>query len=278
MQLLKNALTANAIFSGISGISLIVFSKSFAKLFMVASNTVFWIVGIVLIYFAITIIVEIFKTRSLAILFIIVQDILWVVGSMILVLTNPFSISITGNTIIAIIALIVMLFAILQGLGLSRIDEVDNKTKMKRLSFKKKFNANKADVWEIVSDTGNIDKYASNVDKSQIVSGSGKGMVRSCSHGKKQWTETCSLWDEGNKISYIINTQAPDYPFPLSYLKGTWQVKELSANKTELLMHFDLIFNRNIQRVFLYPLLKTNFNKIANELLENWETAILKLK
>ncbi|WP_430967475.1 SRPBCC family protein [Spongiimicrobium sp. 2-473A-2-J] len=273
MNKLQNTLLANAIFSGMSGIGLLLFHKEIADIFSVNSSTTFWIVGIALIYFASTITYEIFKQRPIPILFIIIQDILWVIGSIILLVSQPFGISITGNYIIAAIALIVFFMAIAQSKALSKVDTIDADGK-KRLRFKTIFNANGTKVWKVISDVGNVYKVAPNIDDSSIVSGNGEGMIRSCSHGKDSWTETCSLWKEEEAISFVVHTDKPDYPYPLSFLQGAWYIKEIDSNNTEVEMIFDLKFKNKLQNLFVYPLMKFKFGKSFNVLLDNWKAII----
>ena len=119
MNKLQKALKVNALFSSVSGLLLILLNTFLAELFNTENTTVFWVVGIVLLYFATTIWYEIKKQRKLAVQWIIIQDLLWVVGSLILIVFNPFSISLIGNVIIILIALIVLFMAVNQYNSLS---------------------------------------------------------------------------------------------------------------------------------------------------------------
>lgn len=114
MNELQKALKYNAIFSSMSGLIMILFNNQIAELFGTSNNSVFWIVGLILIYFTITIWYEIRKQRKIAVLWIIIQDFLWVMGSIILILLNPFNITSLGNLIIGIIASIVLLMGLNQ--------------------------------------------------------------------------------------------------------------------------------------------------------------------
>lgn len=122
MYQLQKTLQTNAIFSGISGMTLIFFHQRIAHLFEAKDNTVFWVVGLVLVFFASTILYEIRKQRSLAILWIITQDFLWVICSMLFLVFNPFLISQAGLIIIGIVALIVLYMGINQAIALGKID------------------------------------------------------------------------------------------------------------------------------------------------------------
>ena len=120
MNKLQKALKNNALFSSTSGILMILLNNQLAHLFDTTNNSVFWIVGLILIYFAITIWYEIKKQRRLAILWIIIQDYAWVLGSIILLIFNPFHVTQTGNIIIGIIAFIVLLLGIAQMIALQK--------------------------------------------------------------------------------------------------------------------------------------------------------------
>ena len=119
MNKLQKALRVNAIFSSLSGTILIFLNQHIADLFGTTNTKVFWIVGLVLIYFAITIAYEIIKQRKLAVLWIIIQDFTWVIASVVLMLLNPFQITQIGNLIIGIIAAIVFFMGINQMLALN---------------------------------------------------------------------------------------------------------------------------------------------------------------
>ncbi|MDF4203272.1 hypothetical protein PXD56_09920 [Maribacter sp. SA7] len=120
MNHLQNSLKINAIFSSISGAIMILSHKSLAKLFGTDNNTVFWVTGVILIYFSLTIWYEIGKQRKLAVIWIIVQDYTWVLGSLVLILLNPFAITPIGNWIIGAIALIVLFMGVNQTIALKK--------------------------------------------------------------------------------------------------------------------------------------------------------------
>lgn len=118
MNKLQKALRLNAMFSGISGVLLTILYNRIATLFGIENTSVFWIVGIVLIYFSITIWYEIFKQRKLAVQWIIIQDFVWVLGSVFLLVYDPFKITYYGNMSIATIAVVVLFMGINQFVAL----------------------------------------------------------------------------------------------------------------------------------------------------------------
>lgn len=275
MNRLQKSLRLNAIFSGISGIILIALNEQLANLFETTNTMVFTVIGIALLFFACTIIYEIIKQRPVAVLWIIIQDFLWVAGSIVLVTINPFEISKAGNSVIAIIAFVVFFMGKNQTKALAQVDSSNNK-KSKHFKYERLIKADKQSVWKAIADVANYDKIAPNIDAVKIISGEGRGMIRSCSHGKDSWTETCSMWIEEKAYSFEVNTSSPDYPYPFKFLKGTWEVQEIDSITARIVMLFDFQYKRNFQNWLLHPLLKGKFTKVANELLDNWQKILEK--
>ncbi len=273
MNQLQKTLRINALFSSVSGILLVAGNKYIAHLFDTSNTAVFWAIGAALIFFSAIIIFEIRRQNLLGILAIIIQDFIWVLGSIILLITQPFAISSTGNTMIAIVAVVVLLIGINQAKALASTDTNQEKG-VKQLSFERIIKASKTNVWEVISDVSNYHQVAPNIDEVQIVSGKGQGMVRSCSHGKDSWTETCSLWVEEKEYAFEVQTSASDYPYPFKYLKGNWQVEEIDMSRTKVVMLFEFQYKKKFQNWLLHPILKGKFSKTAEELIDNWQKQI----
>jgi len=273
MNSLQKHLTANAVFSTLCGIIVLVFQEKVEQIFNVEPSNFFLVLGTLLILFALSIVVEIKKQRAIPILWITIQDMLWVIGSVILMVWNPFNISIEGNIIIGIVAFFVLLFGFGQARGLSRIDEGANRGE-KVFQFERKVKGTRSQVWDVISDVANYHQVAPNIDGSEIISGEKQGMVRSCSHGKDSWTETCTLWEEEKQYSFMVDTTAPDYPYPLKSLKGTWIVDELTANESKISMVFEFEYKKDIQNILVHPFMKYKFTKVCKELLDNWRKLI----
>jgi hypothetical protein len=120
-SLLRNALTANAIFSGISGIMLLVASKQFAGLLGLTSPSNLIGLGVSLIIYAAALTALARRpTINLIQAFVAVcLDAAWVVGSGALILSGVLSHS--GNWLVALVADIVLVFAIIQFYGVRKM-------------------------------------------------------------------------------------------------------------------------------------------------------------
>ena len=270
MNSLQRALFYNAAFSATSGLLLIFFHQSLAGMFQVNESKAFWIVGVALLYFTTTLLLEMKKQRALAVLWIIMQDILWVIGSLLIIMLDLFSISQEGHYLIAAVALIVLVMAINQSRQLMKVDE-ETKEGVKIWRFTQDVNTPKEVVWETISDISNYHEVAPNIDQVKIISGSEEGLVRACSHGDDSWTETCTLWDEGKRYSFEVDTTPKDYPYPFKYLKGSWEVEALSPARSRIMMIFEFRYKQPYQKLLVHPLLTPRFKKIAKDLLENWQ-------
>ncbi|MCH2226038.1 MAG: SRPBCC family protein [Crocinitomicaceae bacterium] len=270
MSTLQLALLGNGIFSLSSAILIIIFKNKVANWFGLEKSIAFLIIGLCLFYFSYSIFKELKNPNPEAVFYIIVQDLIWVVASVLILTIKPFGISALGNQIIAGVAFVVLFFGIGQSVGLAQTDNVDDKG-MKRLNFERVVNATKVETWKAISDVSNYHKVAPNIDDVEIISGEGEGMVRSCSHKSDSWTEVCTQWTEEEQYSFRVNTEAEDYPYPLKYLKGTWKVEEISKDSTKIIMEFEFAYKRKIYNLLIHPFMKSKFNKICKELLDNWQ-------
>ncbi|MEL6484876.1 MAG: SRPBCC family protein, partial [Bacteroidota bacterium] len=208
-----------------------------------------------------------------SVVFIIAQDLIWVLASIVILWTKPFSISLLGNQIITLVALIVLIFGIGQSIGVSQTDSV-GESGHKQLRFERTITASKEKVWKVVADVANYHQVAPNIDSVEILSGQGKGMVRRCSHKTDHWTEVATLWEEGEQYVFEVDTEAADYPYPLKQLQGTWKVEKVSQQQTRVVMIFEFTYTRKIHSLVLHPFMKTQFNSVCETLLDNWQTEL----
>jgi hypothetical protein len=121
--MLRKALLGNALFSTISGLIILFANKWVLGLLGFANSISLVILGAALIGYAAMLVINARKQKIktsdawMAVL----MDLAWVVGSYVLVFSLPFRA--TGKWIIAGVAEVVLLFAILQFLGLRRMQK-----------------------------------------------------------------------------------------------------------------------------------------------------------
>ena len=121
--LLKNALFGNSAFSFISGLAAVLFSKAIANFLGLSASWIILALGIGLILYGIEIYVAAKAEpvhKGIA-TFAIYADLAWVLGSAMLIFANLVDFTTAGKWAIAIVADIVLVFAILQFVGLRRL-------------------------------------------------------------------------------------------------------------------------------------------------------------
>ena len=122
-SLLKNTLFGNSAFSFISGIAFLLFSKAIAGFLGLSASWIILALGVGLIVYGIEIYLaaraESVNTGIAK--FAVYADLAWVLGSAVLIFANLVPFTTAGKWAIAIIADIVLIFAILQYVGLRRL-------------------------------------------------------------------------------------------------------------------------------------------------------------
>jgi hypothetical protein len=120
--LLRNTLLANAIFSLLCGLDALLLNRFFMNLFGINNPYVFPVLGVGLLLFCGMVFAEArrkeVKPRSIKA--IIGQDVGWVVGSILIIITNVFSFSTAGLWLTAGVAGVVAVFAGLQYRGMKQ--------------------------------------------------------------------------------------------------------------------------------------------------------------
>ena len=120
-QLLRRALLANASFSTLSGLVLVFAQRGVVRLLGLPETINLIALGISLLVFA-AILMLFARKKPIKLLdawIAVILDAVWVIGSYPLLFVVPFSTS--GKWVVGIVAEVVMVFALLQWLGIRRI-------------------------------------------------------------------------------------------------------------------------------------------------------------
>jgi len=126
MKILRYSLRFNSLFSLTTGLALAVQSGKIAQLLDIQEIWPFTVLGISLILFSMAVY---YVSRqkpiiSLPVLIIIVLDMIWVLASIPLIIVNPFEITQIGNILVGVVAVIVFIAALIQSIGLSKVDKL----------------------------------------------------------------------------------------------------------------------------------------------------------
>lgn len=119
--LLKNALTGNAVFSVVSGVAILFANRWLVKFLGLPDRASLVILGFSLIMYAAVLWLNLRrpKIKITDAWVAVILDTVWVVASYTLILVVPFSVG--GKWAVAVVAEVVLAFAIWQWLGIRRV-------------------------------------------------------------------------------------------------------------------------------------------------------------
>ncbi|NOH13019.1 MAG: SRPBCC family protein [Chloroflexi bacterium] len=131
-------------------------------------------------------------------------------------------------------------------------------------------------AWAVIADMeGYADITADGVSKVEVLEGEGEGMLRRCYNQRgESWTETCPVWEEGHQFRFVVHTDAPDYPYPLSHVEGLWSV-EATPQGTLIKARFDYAMKNKLFGWLLAWLARGNAISDTQYLLDQWEAKAL---
>jgi hypothetical protein len=125
---LKKALTGNAVFSVVSGLAILFANRWLVKFLGLPEKVSLATLGVSLIGYAALLWLNTHrpKIKIIDAWVAVSMDVIWVVGSYALILAVPFSVG--GKWLVALVAELVLAFAILQWLGIRRIRKSERYT------------------------------------------------------------------------------------------------------------------------------------------------------
>ncbi len=233
---LRNALRLNASFSLVSGIAMVAGAEWLVTILGLDSDRAWTlrVIGLGLLVFAGYLLFESAAPRKRLLtsaILISIADAVWVLGSLVLVLFNTFSPA--GVVIVGAVALVVANFAVMQLRARRRCKEVSvndvansESPPTEAAHFTGKVRVDPVKLWPVMIDHGLYGRLAANLGSVTAVAPNGPGLVRECSDTNGgSWSETCTLWDPGKRFAVNVETTAPDYPYALQLMQGTWGVE-----------------------------------------------------
>ena len=121
--LLRKALMGNALFSTLSGLTILFAQGWVLRILGLPSSVNLLLLGAGLIVFAVTLIINARKqqVKKSDAWIAVCMDLAWVLGSYVLIFIVPFSTA--GKWVVGVVAELVLFFAVLQFLGIRRIQK-----------------------------------------------------------------------------------------------------------------------------------------------------------
>jgi ribosome-associated toxin RatA of RatAB toxin-antitoxin module len=144
------------------------------------------------------------------------------------------------------------------------------------LEASRAINAPAEEVWKAISDVGAYANVTKSLSRSEILSGEGLGMRRRChDQGGRSWEETCTLWEEGSRYRFEVDTAS--YPLRLRLLlrslEGTWAIEPIDR-RSKVSMRFDADFRLGPLGRALGRLMRRSAKAECEHILAQWQLSV----
>lgn len=243
--LLRAALVGNAGFSTICGIVMLGLPATVSHWLGIEKPLVPQLIGAGLLFFAADLIHQATRRRmaSWRGLLSCLADFGWVLGTVILLLAFPQTLSSQGTMIVLAVASVVLAFGVLQLIGVDRLHRSPGGS-LYRHCILVGVNASADTMWESVSQIGEIARHMPTLKSSKIRDGASpeSGCVRECEdRSGKRWAEQCTVFDpeaRGFDVEFLCDE--PGFPFPASEMRGGWRVVSEGQSSCEVMVWWEL--------------------------------------
>lgn len=214
-------------------------------------------------------------SRPLALLA-IAMEVLWVAGSAALLFVYPESLTPLGYWAVAVTALLAADFVLLQGFGLWQLYQGRAAIALRRegrdlhIHAARLVDAAPEVVWRVMADQEGYADVADNIGKVEVLEGSGLGMIRQCCDtAGRSWRERCTFWEDGRAFTFVVDTEAADYPYPLEYLQGRWSMTPV-GDLVSVEMDFIVRPRSGLMNGLVFRMLLGVLLPVCDRLLANW--------
>jgi len=236
---LRFALLSNATFSTACAVAAFTSASSLGAHFAGAPSLVFQILAGGLVVFAASLVWQATRPNPplFAVAMTIVQDALWVVGSVILATTVGGRFSELGLALFIGVGVVVAVLGAAQAWGLARLVREPDRSldTTHRYELFADVDVPADDLWPVVSDLGAIHRFSASLVSSEQVGASGPGARRTCRNAAGAcWSEEVVAWDEGRSLRLRFVSDEADFPFPMHPMIGGWRLDSLGPAQTRV--------------------------------------------
>lgn len=232
---LRTALLSNALFSTLSGLAFIIFSRSIAELIGIDIPVIYQIIGVGLLGFASFVAWTGTRERIDTFLsaLISIADFAWVAGTLVLILLTFGALQPAGILTRLAIAGVVLFFGLRQLQGISSLYAVSGKPRTHSLCVTVDTPASPDEIWPIIADLPSIRLYSLNLTEVILRDDADPGVdaVRQCTDvNGKTWGEHCKRYDEqARQVEFEFLADEPGFPYPFNTMLGGWNVEPNGA-------------------------------------------------
>ncbi|MBK4728452.1 SRPBCC family protein [Oxynema sp. CENA135] len=255
---LRTALLANAVFSAVCGLLMLVEPVFVEKLLGIQAGLLLRSLGFGLLLFAVDLVCQATRPRlaTWRALYASVADVLWVISSVVGLLLFSDWLSPMGVGVVAIVAGVVLALGCWQIWGIDRAHRAKNPA-LYRHCLIVGTEAPAAALWDAIARMGDIQNYMPSLVSSEILEGKspGVGVLRRCTDKSGRcWREKCIEFEPGQSLTMRFVAEAPDFPFPASTMLGGWKVMSVGTG-SEVMVWWELAPKPRFLAPILLPIL-----------------------
>jgi len=227
-QSLRIALAGNAAFSLSCAMVLLARPELVASWLGLEATLLLRAIGVGLTAFAADLLHQATRPRLLTwrALYSSFADLLWVMGTLLVLLAFPNLLSATGVALVLAVAAVVLVFGAWQFWGIGRAHRGPNGSSY-RHCIAVGVDVPAQAMWNVISRLGEIQRYMPSLRSSEILGDRppGVGAVRMCEdQAGNRWGEECTRFEAGRSFDVRFLAEAPDFPFPATSMLGGWEV------------------------------------------------------
>jgi len=232
---LRAALRANTVFSVLCGVAMVAGGWSAAAPWGLGPAALLPALGLVVALFGVLVarlaVAPALPLRRWATV-VVAADLGWVLGSIALLLL--VDVALPGAVAVAAVAAAVAALAGWQLAGVATVRGDDPLADVEIIETASRVNAAPEQVWPLLIDHDLYGRLAPSLSMVEVISEPDRPLRRRCTDTRgRGWEESCTLWDEGRRFAVEVDTT--DYPYPLSMMRGLWQVDPHPTGSTVIM-------------------------------------------
>lgn len=279
-SVLETALRANGCFSMLSGAAMAAMPEQVARLIGLHEAWILWWIGILLLgYAGFLVWVASLRRPELLAMIASLGDFSWTAATIALGIFVPALFSPLGWGVVGTVAAIVLVFGLLQAVGIDRSYRHPESSRREwlRICLEFQLDVDSLAVWKILRDAGEIHRYSSSLQSSRIVetASDARTSVRECQDRQGRcWRETLVTDQEELRLEAVFLADRPGFPFPFRNMEGGWQVHP-EAPGCRLQVWWDVIPRRRWAAFLTMPLLSFLLPRQFAQVVANMRAAAL---
>lgn len=204
-----------------------------------------------------------------------IADLAWTAASLLTIALGWFAAA--GNVAVALTSAPVCALGVRQlvlwrrlrlparfGLG-----DIDEQPPIELFHFEVEVPVASATAWDVITDHRLYGRLAPNLSSAHVDGDTSEGTVRTCANRSgQQWSETCTLWHEGERFEFDVHTD--DYPYPLAVMRGAWWVRAEQPDRSLVGMDFRYQPRSGVRGAVFAAAMQAAFPLVLRRILRGW--------